>query len=184
MPGLGRVTWLPDNTWMAEVTGDPEGRVRVFVGRDEAEAEAWYQARYDGLKPLPVAPFVPAQVVRGNGQSLVLMREGNVAAQVDSGVENAMGLATTLLGAMEPARPWPVAPALTFSDGELHLGGGPWAHVQWTVPLDLGPRGGAVDTGSVIPTGSESARIIGTVAHVDVTAWDRTGRVVHVRHEP
>lgn len=145
----------PTLGWTARV---PNGFARIYVGRTEADAVAWYEQALATLT-LPAAPASgPGDASAGDGDALFVFRDGNVAALVRAD-SDARGIATRLHAAIEDGAPWPAPPALRQVNG------------RWVVDapdaLHVSTRGGRLAP-------FQSAQWV--AAPDEVVAWDRYGR--------
>lgn len=116
--GIGEPSFLtPESGWSAGVDG---GWVRVFVGETEADAEDWYRRAVATVQvPPPPLSFVGDEAA-GDGTTLVVLRDGNVALMVRS--EGSAGeVARRLHGAIVDGGPERLKPSLVVSGGTWSL---------------------------------------------------------------
>lgn len=165
VPGLGEPTFLtPASGWTAAVEG---GWVRVFVGADVAEAEAWYDRTLEGIvRRAPAYRMAGADEAHGDGRTLVSFRDGNVGVllRVERG---AAALATRLLASIVEAGP---------GLGEVEIRRVPDCDASWSISAP-----GAA--GIRVPSGGRSGRNEVRVREkpAELYAWDAYGRVTVVR---
>ncbi len=172
------VFMAPQAGWTADLRGEPGARVRVFVGRDVAEAEAWLATERDRLaRTSPRFPL--GDEAWGNGQGLMIARDGNVVVTVRR-ADAAVDVARQLFDALVEATPWPASPSLDVA-GRTARVEGDWAQVTFrasgiTDPATFLPR-----PLSVVPTGPTEARVEAEPRWVEVRAWDAFGRYADAR---
>lgn len=165
VPGLGEPTFLtPASGWTAAVEG---GWVRVFVGADVAEAEAWHDRTLEGIGRTPSAYRVAgADEAHGDGSTLLSFRDGNVGVlvRVERG---AASLAARLLASIVEAGP---------GLGEVEIRQVPGCEAPWSISAP-----GAA--GLRVPSGGRSGRNEVRVREepTEIYAWDAYGRVRVVR---
>lgn len=122
--GVGEPSFVaPSEGWTASIDG---GLLRVFVGRAEGDAADWV-ARQRALlvrapEPLPGL----GDEAWGDGDGLVLFRDGNVGVLVRAPAE-ARALAERVRAALvDDGSAWPRGPALVAGEG------------AWTLPVSQG----------------------------------------------
>ena len=154
----------PELGWTAQVPG---GWARVYVGPTEADAEAWYTRALVGLTR-PAAPAAGiGDVSAGDGQGLLVFRDGNVAVMVHTET-NARGVADTLHAAIaDGPTPWPPPP-------EPKQG----ADGRWTVTL---PAGAEIRATGGRPVPFQVG--VYTELPAEIVVWDAWGRPA-VWHQP
>jgi hypothetical protein len=162
VPGVSDPSFqTPDLGWTARVDG---GWVRVFVGRDEAATRAWYGRALEGLQITPPTADGPGDEAHGDGDALLLFRDGNVAVMVRA-EHGARAVADRLAAAVVDGVAWPVAPRLAQgADG------------RWRVAV---PVGGTVTATGGRPVAFEEGAYLEPPATLVV--WDALGRPAVVR---
>jgi hypothetical protein len=114
--GLGEASFQTANTgWTAFVD---DGIVRVFVARDEAGAKAWIERMRQAMakyKPLENPDFLANSVADeayGDGQGLLIFRDGNVGVQVRNKNDATTWAEILQLAISDEPVPWPTPAAL------------------------------------------------------------------------
>jgi len=173
--GLGPPVFLPREAgWMAPVEAGEGGEVRVFVGRDDAEALLWLaERRSERDWTVPDWPF--ADEAWGNGHALMGFRDGNIAVVVSMEAGGASAVAEILHDQLEGASPWPIGPTITL-DGTLAKVDGEWAYVAFRADAILDPQTMLPKEVRAVPVSSNAARLDTPPKRLDVTGWDRFGR--------
>jgi hypothetical protein len=154
--GLGDPEFLtPKTGWTASIEG---GFVRIYVGATEADAAAWTERTRAGIQvELPSIPGY-ADAAWGDPQTLIVFRDGNVAAMVRAKA-GARDVADRLRAAIVDGGPAPRKPTLVQA-GER------WeAHAPDAVDVTFSggrPAAGAPNVWIEPPT--------------ELVAWDAYGR--------
>ena len=168
VPGFGAPSFQTVQTgWSAVVL---DGFVRVYVGKDEADATAWVarmKTRLRKEKPTPnPAAFKAAGIadVHGNGSRLILFRKGNIGICVRH-KSNARPWAAKAVAAIVDEGPPSPAPPTLIQDEQV-----------WTLSPISGFAQVDFEGGTLIP-GSGYRFSQPPKAW---TAWDRLGRSVRV----
>lgn len=165
VPGVSDPAFqTPDLGWTARV--DPahgDGWVKVFVGRGEAEATAWYDRALESLTLPTSAASGLGDESHGDGDQLFLFRDGNVAVMVRS-ASNARAIATRLHGAIVDGPAWPSPPTLRRGDDG-----------RWRVAV---PEGGTVHATGGRPVPYQPGVYL--EPPTELVVWDRYGRPVVV----
>lgn len=182
---LGNPVYLDEPSgWIADVLDQDGGTVRVSVSQDVDAAQRVFddlvQATGRDLPDLPMG----AEQSMGDGYRTALWRDANVVVSVQRPNAGALELSTMLFEALEATGPWPGAPSVTLSDGEVRVDG-TWTYVTFRHPLVLDPFTLKTRPVRLIPTSRQSIAHDDAVRKVDVTAWDAYGRSVHATwHAP
>ncbi len=157
-PALRSPSFLtPEIGWMAEVSG---GWARIYVGRTEADAVEWLERARVGLVIAPSRLEKIGDEAWGDGQQLVLFRDGNVCVNVRVSA-GALVHAQTLHAAIVTGPAWPAAPTFRSDTDGLHIVAGDAVMVQ--------VEGSVLAPGSGWVVDAEPRRIV---------VWDRYGRPV------
>ena len=119
--GLGPVAFQTSSTgWTAPIEG---GFIRAFIAPTEAEASAWLTRLRESLakyKPEPNMSFLELTVADeayGDGDGLLMFRDGNVGVMVRTKAEAAMWAEILLTAIVDVSVPWPKPPSLIEHDG-------------------------------------------------------------------
>ncbi|MCO4743802.1 MAG: hypothetical protein KC912_03370 [Proteobacteria bacterium] len=170
--GLGRVVYMaPEAGWSAPLA-DESGSVRVFVGRGDTDAAAFYEAKVKHRSG--VAMSLGDVSLRDGNEAFV--RDGNLVVAVRA--PDAQALVTRVLGRATGFENWPPIPEVVVSGRNVRVNG------SWAAVLLIGGESQAIDgTRSrthIVPTGLKTGRIDGTLdpSSIEVTAWDKYGRLV------
>lgn len=151
--------------WSAQVE---DGLVRVFVAQDVEAAQLWVVTMQEKLAKFDPQPYPDlADEALGDGESILLIREGNLAILVHTKA-NARQWAEVALEAIsdEPV-PWPSPPTLLSSE----LG---W----WRLEAP-----GAVHIAYVGGTRMEQSGLSFTTPPRAAVAWDAWGRAARVEFD-
>ena len=138
--------------------------IRVFVGRDEAEATDWFARTRDSFSRL-IPDYDLADQGAGDGVDVVMFRDGNVAVMVRTEDGSAAALAVSLRARIVDGVPGLAYPTMQrVADG-------------WTIT--------APGAEFVQPHGLAPIRLLGgltfTSRPVDITVWDAYGRAIVVK---
>ena len=145
-----------------------DGLVRVFVARDVETATAWmitFQEKLAKFDPQPYPEF--ADEALGDGESILLFRDGNISVLIHTKA-NALHWAEITLAAIsdEPA-PWPEPPLLMKDDlGWWRLDAPSATHIAYV-------GGERLDSGGLTFTAPPRAAV----------AWDGWGRASRVEYD-
>jgi hypothetical protein len=170
--GFGAPSFQTAQTgWSAVVL---DGFVRVYVGRTEAETQAWIARmkktlRRDKPRANPGAFSAKGITdVHGNGSKLILFRDGNIGICVQH-KSNARPWARKAHAAIvDTGPPWPAEARLTPVDG------------IWRIETNPGATQIAFEGGKLIP--GEGLRF--SVPPTAVTVWDALGRSARTEWAP
>lgn len=179
--GLAPPIYLaPEAGWAAGIPEEDAARVRVFVGRSEAQAREWIgEQREEQPNHPPEYPL--GDEAYGNGHSLLLLREGNVVVAVEREAD-AADLARQVADALAPETPWPEAPEVSVA-GQMARVSGTWAQVTWRVSPVLDPQTMLPKPSPVVPAGPGEVHLASEPRWVEARVWDRFGRWADARWE-
>ncbi len=153
-----------ENGWTAPLA-DGQGFVRVYVGRDEAEAIDWFERTRQAFSRA-IPDYIFADQGAGDGVGVVLFRDGNVGVMVRSEAGEARSLAESLRARIVDGVPGLYMPMLkrtedgwtVMAPGAIHVdvrGGG-------NIPFATTAAGGVIGNWAVRPE--------------EITVWDAFGR--------
>jgi hypothetical protein len=145
-----------------------DGLIRVFVGQDDSSATTWVETLTGQLAKLDPQPYPDlADMALGDGETLLLIRDGNIGILVHTKA-NALHWAEQMLGAIsdEPV-PWPAPPTLLRDE----LG---WWRLQAPGAVHIAYVGGErLDEGGLVFSSPPRAAV----------AWDGWGRAARVEFD-
>ena len=146
-----------------------DGLLRVFVAQDAETAAAWLVTMQEKLARFDPQPYLEyADEALGDGETILLFRDGNVAVLVHTKA-NALRWADAALAAIsdEPV-PWPTPPALLRDDlGWWRLSAPGAAHISYV-------GGERLEEGGLMFSRPPRAGI----------AWDAWGRAARTGYDP
>lgn len=155
-----------ENGWSAPMA-DHTGMIRAFVGRDEAAAVDWMARQRESFtRPLPDLDF--ADDAAGDGEGVLLFRDGNVGVLIRSDAGQARAWAERLRARIvDGAAPLPASVLEATAEG-------------WVVDA---PGAAAIRaTGaSARSSGSVDGRAVFAQRPSSVTVWDAYGRALVLR---
>ena len=158
VPGLGEPSFQTASLgWTAGLADG--GFVRVFVGKTEEEAAEWYARAVHSLTIVPPAYAAFGDEAVGDGQALLVFRDGNVAVFVRAD-QDAAAVAERMKAAIVDGVPWPTAPVLAArADGTWEISAGDLVGIR--------AEGGTLHMGEGWRFGTKPRA---------VTGWDLYGR--------
>ena len=119
--GLGEVSFQTSTTgWTAPVE---DGFVRVYVATDEEKAKDWVERMRESMarfKPQANPDFVAnslADEAYGDGQGLLIFRDGNVGVQVRNKKDAVVWAEILQMAISDDPSPWPTGADLVPGDG-------------------------------------------------------------------
>ncbi len=119
--GIGEISFQTSTTgWTAPVDG---GFVRIFVAPNEEQAKDWVQRMLEAMaryKPAPNPDFIAnslADEAYGDGQGLLIFRDGNVGVQVRNKKDAIVWAEILQLAISDEPSPWPTAASVEPGDG-------------------------------------------------------------------
>ncbi|MFT5683832.1 MAG: hypothetical protein ACI8RZ_004764 [Myxococcota bacterium] len=144
-----------------------DGLVRVFVGRDAESATAWVvtmQKKLEKFEPHPYPEF--ADEALGDGETILLFRDGNIAVLIHTKA-NALVWGEVALAAISDEQiPWPAPPILLQDDlGWWRLSAPGAAHIAYV-------GGERLSAGGLVFSHPPRAGV----------AWDAWGRAARVEY--
>ncbi len=169
-----------ENGWTAPLASGT-GFVRVYVGRNDAEAVDWFQRTRDGFSRL-IPDYVFADQAAGDGTGVLLFRDGNVAVMVRSESNEALSIGQSLQARIVDGPPsFSFASLKRTDDGWTVVAPGA-AFVQTrggtSIPCGNFPAGVLADT-QVGPPAIEQC--MWTTRPDEVTIWDGFGRATVIK---
>ncbi len=151
--------------WSAQVE---HGLVRVFVGHSAEEAKTWLADMTERLAKLDPQPYPEfADEALGDGERLLLFREGNIGVLVHTSEQALLWAERTLAHIDDTPHPWPAPPALHRDD----LG---WWRLEAPGAAHIAYVGGERVPGS--------AGLVFSVPPRAGVAWDGWGRASRVEY--
>lgn len=166
----------PENGWTAPLANG-QGFVRVFVGRDEAQAADWFLRTRDSFSML-IPDYPPLNVgsgadeAAGDGVGVLLFRDGNVGVMVRAEDGTALTMGESLKARIVDGAPGLFMPAMQrVEDGwALVAPGAVFVQQQGGAQIPLFLTGGMPSQGLTFTVRPES-----------FTVWDAYGRATVVR---
>lgn len=164
-----------ENGWTAPLANG-QGFVRVYVGRNDAEAVDWFMRTREGFSRL-IPDYVYADQAAGDGTGVLLFRDGNVAVMVRSEANEALTIAQSLQARIVDGPP-------SFSLASLTRTGDGWAVVAPGAAFIQTRGGGNIPCGNLDPNMLPQTEFappaitpcVWSTRPDEVTVWDGFGR--------